>query len=125
MGEDLDPDVESAFPEGIQRLSQIVSCVRRFGGDCVGGVGTEVVVVVEPGGVEGPDEEVWKPNLEGFGDALDSVTRKEGKEKEEANAFDAEKIFGGEDAADLKKQGDDCVCYHFCAQGFEGEAKGE
>lgn len=50
---------------------------------------------------------------------------KEEKEQKEADAFNAEKVFGGEDAADLQKQGGDDIGLLVGAQGFEGEAEGK
>ncbi len=50
---------------------------------------------------------------------------KEGKKKEETQPFDAEKIFSGEDSADLQKQCDDGIGLFVGAQGFEGVAKRE
>jgi hypothetical protein len=50
---------------------------------------------------------------------------KKGKQKEETQPFDAEKIFGGKDAADLQKQGGDDIGLFVGAQGFEREAEGE
>lgn len=98
----MSPDVESRLPEGIQRLSQKEEKVGRLRcGDFVGVVGTEAVVVEQPGGVENPDEQVGEPCFEGLRDALEETALKEDEQKEEADAFDAEEIFGGEDAEQL------------------------
>lgn len=121
----MDPDVESAFPQGIQRLSQIIKCVRRFGGDGVGGVRTKVVVIGKPGGVENPDEHIGKPGFGGLREALAEIALKESEKEKGADAFDAEEIFGGKDAADLKKQGDDGVGFLLRAQSFERKAEGK
>lgn len=84
------------------------------GGDFVGFVWTEFVIVKKPGGIENPNEQIGQPDLDGFGEAFEQAALKEGKQKEEADAFDTEEIFGGEDAADLQEQGDDDVGLFVC-----------
>lgn len=48
---------------------------------------------------------------------------KYGKEQEKADAFDAKEIFGGEDAANLQKQGEEGVGSLLGVQRFEGVSK--
>lgn len=86
-------------------------------------IGAEFVVVKKPGGVENPDQQIRQPHFEGFAKTLEECALKKDKEQKKANAFDAEKIFGGEDAAELQQKRDDGVRGFFCAQGFEGKAE--